>query len=180
MARAPVWRRVTAWSSLVAGVAVGGYGGKRALSEGGGWWALAGFGALSAVALLFAIWFRTRPREERERMVRAADAAANTDEVKRARTVRKELKRKRRWVGGEPREATIIALADIGRANEFTCQVYLELDVTTAAGVVRVETGESVRTAHVGILVPGRVIQVFVDPTDPTLVAVNWERSLRL
>lgn len=58
--------------------------------------------------------------------------------------------------------AVVRFLADGHRANEFTHLAYLELEVTVAGGLpYQVETGE------------------YLNPADPTRVAVDWERSLR-
>ncbi len=140
--------------------------------------------------LVYGIVFRFRYRTPEERVAyrerwldRELGSESGADTTRRTFFAKQAAKGKDRLLRcgiGATAAVTYVADAHLGRGDDERL-VYLELDVTVGnKPVYQVCTGEFVSTVSSSLVTPGRRLPVKVDPSDPQLVAVDWERSYRL
>jgi hypothetical protein len=148
------------------------------------WWVgivlLVVFGIPATIAIRLALL----PAERRAAHVakmreRNAATQLTADRLKTARAATKHHRGVLRT--GVDGTAVVLFLADAGAGEEHRHLVYLELRVAVdGVPPYDVRSGEYLTAASTGSVAPGRELVVKVDPADPSRVAVDWERSLRL
>ena len=78
--------------------------------------------------------------------------------------------------GGTPTTAVIRSFRNTGRRVNDRVMLQFELDVTTPTGQVVPAVARAMYDATYGRMREGLTLPVKVDPTDPTQVAIDWER----
>jgi hypothetical protein len=133
-----------------------------------------------------AMAWRLRLMSPEKREAHHAALAARHERLERESTlpIRKMAKggdKRRILASGTDATARILAIRDGATGNTFSALVGLTLEVHPPRGQpYETQTGESVSRAAIGIVVPGHVLKIKVDPDDPNQVAVDWDASLRV
>lgn len=176
--------RFLIWAGLLAGIAllvVSAISGDAPI-----WQWILGVVLVVATApiLVSVIRLKMLPEHEREAKLAAmrATQAGTQAIVDRGDLAYKATKYKKDVLrSGVDGTATINALAEGGRANEYRTLVYLELMVSVpGTEPYEVKTGEFITPVSAGSVAPGRELVVKVDPADGSRVAVDWDESLKV
>lgn len=89
------------------------------------------------------------------------------------------VKRNRGWSGGTTTSGRLLGILALGRSNNFSSKVYLEVEYEVGGRRYWGATGESVLHANAGALRPDAEVVVRVDPEHPARLAVDWTQTMR-
>lgn len=92
---------------------------------------------------------------------------------------RAATKRNSRWNGGVTTTGRLLGILSLGRSNQFSSSVYLEIEYEVGGRRYWGAAGESVLHANAGALRPDGEVVVRVDPDHPARVAIDWTQTMR-